>query len=35
MKNDLDTLPLNARRKDSVKGYLFIDPSLWKLSLVF
>ena len=24
MKNDLDTLPLNARREDSVKGYLFM-----------
>ena len=24
MKNDLDTLPLNARRDDSVKGYLFM-----------
>ena len=24
MKNDLDTLPLNARREDSVRGYLFM-----------
>ena len=24
MKNDLETLPLNARREDSVKGYLFM-----------
>jgi len=24
MKNDLDTLPLNARRDDSVRGYLFM-----------
>ncbi|HWQ65521.1 MAG TPA: IS1634 family transposase [Methanospirillum sp.] len=24
MKNDLETLPLNARRDDSVKGYLFM-----------
>ncbi|KAF5085467.1 IS1634 family transposase [Methanospirillum sp. J.3.6.1-F.2.7.3] len=24
MKNDLDTLPLNAKRDDSVKGYLFM-----------
>ena len=24
MKNDLETLPLNARREESVKGYLFM-----------